>query len=315
MSRTALVDAMYEAFAGSLPPELRDEARGLAFALGLAPSRDVLWSAVFRHAVTLGAPLLVADATPGLGGAVVHDAVSAHVLAMIGAVAADRIQRGAVAPSPALIAVLDHVRTARNDAIARVAAEDARAYHDADEEAGEAITEERRILLSRGAASRRRYLAVALAKQRLGVPASIALARAAGWEPRRRAALARLLDNVWMGQQLHDDVVDWENDFARGGAWAVALAGGAANVPRDADGLSVRMTVLASGALAWLLQASARRYAAARRRARALGAARLEAWAREREATLRELARREAESPGFAGRSRALSAWARSGSG
>ncbi|MEP7125580.1 MAG: hypothetical protein ABJE95_31905 [Byssovorax sp.] len=314
MSRTALVDAMYEAFAGSLPNDLRDEARGLSVTLGLAPNRDVLWSAVFRHAVTLGAPLLVADATPQLGGAVVHDAVSAHLLAMIGAVADDRILAGVLAPSRSLEAVLDHVRGARNDAIARVAAPEARAYDDADQEAREAVVEERRILLSGCAIDRQRYLAVALAKQRRGVPASMALARAAGWEPRRRQALGELLDGVWMGQQLHDDVVDWEPGAARGGSWVVALAGGSANLPRDPDGVSMRGAVHASGVLGRLLQAAARRYAGARRRARALGARRLEVWAREREATLRELSRREAESPGFAGRSRALSAWARSGS-
>jgi hypothetical protein len=313
VSRTALVDAMYEAFAGSLPVELRDEARGLSFALGLAPSRDVPWSAVFRHAVTLGAPLLVADATPGLGGAVIHDAVMAHLLAVIAAFAADQSDGGAVTRSASLVAVLDHVRRARDAAIARVAIEDAQAFADADDARAWALAEERRILLSGVAIDRSRYLAVALAKQRIRVPASIALARAAGWDPRRRQALARLLDGVWMGSQLHDDVVDWEDDFARGGAWAAALAGGAASLPRDADGVSVRGAVLASGALASLLLASARSYAAARRRARALGATRLEAWAREREAALRELGRRERESPGFAGRSRALSAWARSG--
>lgn len=312
MSRTALVDALYEAFAGSLPEDLRGEARHLAYALGVAPSFDVPWSAVFRHAITLSAPLLVADAAPGLGGAVIHDAVTAHLLAMIGALGAARIHAGRIASAPRLDAVLDHARLARNDAIARVTAEDARAYDDADEEAREAVAEERRILLSGCAIDLDRYLAVARAKHRLGAPASIALVRAAGWEPRRREALARLLGNVWMGQQLHDDVIDWERDCARGGAWVVALAGGAANLPRDADGISVRGSVLASGVLARLLSASARRYAAARRRAGALGVTRLEAWAREREATLRELARREGESPGFAGRSRALSAWARS---
>jgi hypothetical protein len=313
VSRTALVDALYEGFAGSLPPALRGEARGLACALGVAPAPDVPWSAVFRDAITLGAPLLVADATPGLGGAAIHDAMTAHLLATIGALGADRIHGGRLARAPQIAAVLDHARLARDEAIARVAAEEARAYDDADDDAHEAAAEERRILLSGAGVALPRYLAVARAKQRLGAPASIALARAAGWEPRRRQALARLLESVGMGQQLHDDAIDWERDCARGGAWAVALAGGAVSLPRDADGVSLRGAVLASGVLARLLAASAGRYAAARRRARALGATRLEAWAREREATGRELARREGESPGFAGRSRSLSAWARSG--
>jgi hypothetical protein len=312
VSRTALVDAMYAVFVGTLPAELRGEASGLACSLGLASSPDVPWSQVFGSSVTLGAPLLVADATPGLGGEVIHDAVMAHLLAVIEAFGTDRIEDGQVARSPALSAVLDHARRARDAAIGRVAVEEAGAYEDAGEETLRAIEEERRLLLSGGGVNFDRYLAVSLAKQRLGVPASLALARAAGWEPRRRRILARLLDAVWMGQKLHDDVVDWEDDLARGGAWAVALAGGAANLPRDEDGISVRGAVLGSGVLARMLGASARRYAAARRRAQALGATRLAAWAREREASLGELARHESASPGFAGRSRALSAWARS---
>jgi hypothetical protein len=315
LSRTALVDALYEAFVGSLPAALRPPARGLAGALGLAQAPEVPWSAVFRDAVTLSAPLLVADATPGLGGAVIHDAVLAHLLAVILAFAIDRIEGGQIVASAELDAVLVEARLARDAALARVATEDASACADADDETREAVADERRILLSGAAITLDRYVAVSLAKQRLGLPASLALARAAGWEPRRRRILARLLDAVWMGLQLHDDVVDWEADFARGGAWAVALAGGAASLPRDENGISVRGAVLRSGVLARLLGASAQRYAAARRRAQALGATRLAAWAREREATLRELARHESESPGFAGRSRALSAWARSAPG
>jgi hypothetical protein len=48
----------------------------------------------------------------------------------------------------------------------------------------------------------------------------------------------------------------------------------------------------------------------ARRRARALGAARLAAWAAEREAKLAELAANEAASSGYTERARALWAWA-----
>ncbi len=312
MSRNALVDTLFEAFVATLPAPLRGEASGLACALGLAPSPDIPWSEVFGDAVTLGAPLFVADTTPKLGGEVIHDAVMAHLLAVIEALGTDRIEDGQVAPSPALEAVLVHARRARDASIARVAAEDARAYDAAGAATLAAIAEERGILRSGCAVEFARYLAVSLEKQRLGVPASLALVRAAGWEPRRRRILARMLDAIWMALQIHDDVVDWEDDLARGGCWAVALAGGAGSLARDVDGISVRGAVLGSGVLARMLAASARRYRAARRRAAALGATRLAAWAREREATLGELARHERESPGFAGRSRALSAWARS---
>lgn len=312
MSRNALVDTLFEAFVASLPAPLRGEASGLASALGLAPSPDVPWSEVFGNAVALGVPLFVADTTPKLGGAVIHDAATAHLLAVIEALGTDRIEDGQVDRRPALALVLDHARRARDASIARVAAEDARAYDDAGEATLAAIAEERGILRSGCAVDFARYLAVSLEKQRLAVPASLALARTAGWDPRRRRILARMLDAIWMGLQLHDDVVDWEDDLARGGSWAAALADGAANLARDEDGISVRRAVLGSGVLARMLAASARRYRAARRRAEALGATRLAAWAREREATLGDLARREAESPGFARRARTLSAWARS---
>jgi hypothetical protein len=312
VSRNALVDTLFSAFVGSLPLELRGEAGGLACSLGLAPSADVPWSEVFGNAVTLGAPLFIADAAPQLGGAVVHDAVTAHLLAVIEAFGTDRIEDGQVARTPALDAILEHARRARDAAIARVAAEDARAYDAAGEATLAAIAEERGILRSGCAVDFARYLAVSLAKQRLGVPASLSLARSAGWDPRRRRIVARMLDAIWTALQLHDDVVDWEDDLARGGCWAAALAGGATNLARGEDGISTRSAVLGSGVLARMLAASARRYRAARRRAAALGVTRLAAWAREREATLGDLARHERESPGFAGRSRALSAWARS---
>lgn len=312
MSRNALVDTLFAAFVGTLPAPLRGVASGLPHALGLAPSPDVPWSEVFGNVVTLGAPLFIADAAPQLGGAVVHDAVTAHLLAVIEAFGTDRIEDGQVARTPALAALLEHARRARDAAIARVAAEDARAYDDAAEATLAAIAEERGILRSGRAVDFDRYIAVSLAKQRLGVPASLALARAAGWDLRRRRILARMLDAIGTALQLHDDVVDWEADLARGGCWAAALAGGAINLAWDEDGLAARGAVLGSGVLARMLAASARRYRAARRRAAALGVTRLAAWAREREATLSDLARHERESPGFAGRSRALSAWARS---
>ncbi len=312
MSRNALVDTLFAAFVGTLPAPLRGVASGLPHALGLAPSPDVPWSEVFGNVVTLGAPLFIADAAPQLGGAVVHDAVTAHLLAVIEAFGTDRIEDGQVARTPALAALLEHARRARDAAIARVAAEDARAYDDAAEATLAAIAEERGILRSGRAVDFDRYIAVSLAKQRLGVPASLALARAAGWDLRRRRILARMLDAIGTALQLHDDVVDWEADLARGGCWAAALAGGAINLAWDEGGLAARGAVLGSGVLARMLAASARRYRAARRRAAALGVTRLAAWAREREATLSDLARHERESPGFAGRSRALSAWARS---
>ena len=66
-----------------------------------------------------------------------------------------------------------------------------------------------------------------------------------------------------------------------------------------------------SGVLARMLELARRELVVARRLAAALGARRIEGWAAAREAQMAELARCEAESPGYAHRARVLSAWAR----
>ncbi len=101
------------------------------------------------------------------------------------------------------------------------------AYALAQRETLAAIAAEQRVFRSGEAVTFDRYLSVSHGKQRVGLPASLALARVAGWDARRTRALARLLDAVALGLQLHDDVLDWEDDLARGGAWATLLAAGA----------------------------------------------------------------------------------------
>jgi hypothetical protein len=307
----ALVDALFGAFVASLPEALRPVAGGLACTLALAPSPDVPWSEVFGHAVTLGAPELVADALPAARPQAARDASMAHLLAVIEAFGTDRVEDGQIALSAPLAAVLMHARRARDGAIARVSPSEASAYLAAQAETLASITEEQRIFKAREAVSFQRYLAVSLGKQRLGVPASVALAKSAGWDPFRRAAIARMLDGVWIGLQLHDDVVDWEDDAIRGGAWAIALGRSKAPIAEGAAPAEVKRAVLASGVLAEMLAGSAKSFRSARRRAQAIGAGRLAAWAREREDHVGDLSRREAESPGFTARARALSTWAR----
>jgi hypothetical protein len=297
------MDALFAAFVASLPAELAGEARGLAVTLGLAPSRAVPWSQVFSHEITLGAPGLVAEAMPDLPARAVEDASLAHLLAIVEAFATDRIEDRQVPETPALSALLAHVRESRNGALRRVVS--GATYAIAQQETLAAIAEEQRILRGGEGIDFARYLAVSHGKQRVGLPASLALASAAGWDDRRARVLARLLDAVWLGLQIHDDVVDWEEDLARGGAWATALAGGQ-------DPTAVRPRVHASGVLARMLFASARCFRAARRRAGVLGARRLADWARQREAITSDLARRETTSPGYTNRAHALSAWARS---
>jgi hypothetical protein len=246
---------------------------------------------------------------------VVRDASLAHLLAIIEAFGTDRLLDGQIEPSPELDRVLARARLTRDEALARVLVNgddggdaDVPMFTRADADTAAAVRAEHDILHGSEAVSWSRYLAVSHGKQRLGLPASLALARAAGWDPRRRRTLARLLDAVWVGLQLHDDVIDWESDLARGGAWAVSLAKDAASQgePREPRGL-----VFASGVLDRMLRQSARCFRAARRRAGALHIGRLGAWAHDREVLVTELATREAESPGQTNRAQALSNWAK----
>jgi hypothetical protein len=311
--RQARVDELYDEFVRELPEELHAAARGLPRVLDLAPSPDVPWSEVFSHAVTLGAPRLVAAAMPGLPESVVRDAERAHLLAIIEAFGTDRLLDGQVDASDELEGVLARARAVRNASIARVDPEVG--YDRADAETAKAIRAEGEILRSGEPVAWSRYLAVSHGKQRLGLPASLALARAAGWDARKCRSLARTLDAVWLGLQLHDDVVDWEGDLSRGGAWAASLA---AHVPPRADPrdrrtipVSARRLVLESGVLRRMLLGASRCFRAARRRAKALGLAELAAWSLGREMLTFDLARREVESPGYTNRAHALSHWAR----
>jgi hypothetical protein len=313
MAERPAIDDLYAAFVATLPAELAAPAVALAETLGLAPSPDLPWSEVFAHEITLGAPRLVAEAMPSLPDALVRDAALAHLLAVIEAFGTDRIEDGQVPETTTLAAVLAHARRARDEAIARV--EPAQSYQLAERETLAAIHAEQALLRAGEGVPFARYLAIVHGKQRLGLPGSLALARAAGWDARRVRALERLLDAVSEALQLHDDVIDWEDDLGRGGAWAVALA---AHVPGPVEArqdethpIATKKRVHQSGMLARMLQLSARRFRAARRRAEALGACRLASWARERETSARALWLHEAESPGFANRAHALSAWAR----
>ncbi|APR79694.1 Hypothetical protein A7982_05041 [Minicystis rosea] len=319
MNAHGWVDELYADFVKTLPAALSETAAALPVVLQLAPSREIPWSEVFSHEVTLGAPRLAAEGMTGLPESAVRDASLAHLLAIIEAFGTDRILDGQVEPSPALEGVLEHARKARDEALARVLAlagdaeRDAFARADADTAA--AIRTEQAILRSGESVPWARYLAVARGKQRLGLPASLALARAAGWDARRRIALTRTLESVWIGLQLHDDVIDWESDLSRGGAWAASIAAHApVRVdPRDRKTVpvSTRRLVLESGALTRMLHEAARSFRAARRRAEALGLTALAAWARDREVHLGDLAEREAESPGQTNRAHALSHWAK----
>jgi hypothetical protein len=272
----------------------------------------VHWSQVFSHEVTLGAPALFAEAIVGLPSALTRDAVLAHMLAVIDAFGTDRIEDEQVESTPGIFAVLGQARRERDRAMVRICGGNPPPesdFHAVDMLSLRAIRRERAMLLSARPVDMRIYESASLDKQAAGILASVALARAAGWSERKCRAVRATLESVWLGLQFADDVVDWEDDVQRGGAWAVCLMRGHAPSPlRGRD--SIRNQVLQSGILAVMLKRSLAHMRAARRRARALGAHRLASWAGAQESRLASLAKAESKSAGYAVREHALAAWA-----
>lgn len=309
----ALIDELYEGFLAALPDILVPTARDLAYTLGLTPRPGIPWSQVFGHSITLAAPALLAEAMPGLPERALGQAVKAHGLAVIEAFGTDRIQDGQVHATPVLHGVLGHLRRARDEALAGVApaVEDPSLdYARAERDVLDGIRLERVVLLHGEPVGLRTYEALSGRKQRVGLPAGIALAWAAGWDRARRIMVARMLESAALGLQLHDDVVDWEKDLAQGGAWAVALTRGIHPVGAGLEARAIARVVHSSGTLSLMLRRSRWHFRACHRRARALGARSLARWAQTQEDAMGELAAQEARSPGYTLRARVLAGWA-----
>ena len=311
-----LVDDLYEAFADRIGDPLSDSARDLPRALRLAPE-PVPWSRVFSHEVTLGAPALFAEAMPQLNQGTLREAVLAHLLAVIDAFGTDRIEDEQVEASPSIFAVLGQARRERDRAMVRIFKGPVPAESDfrtADATTLGAIRRERAMLLSGRAVDFDTYERASLEKQCVGVLATVALARVNGWGDRRCRAARETLESIWLGLQVGDDVVDWEDDLQRGGAWAVCLMRGRQSSTDAGNGAivgeSIRAKVLRSGVLGAMLRRAQQHMHRARRRASALGALRLAAWAGAQEERLAALAAAETRSAGYAVRAHALAAWA-----
>jgi hypothetical protein len=316
MNIPELVDELFEAFAQGLGEPMAERARDLPRALRLAPEPDVPWSRVFGHEVTLGAPALFAEAMSASRG-LVRDAVLAHSLAIIDAFGNDRIEDEQVPPGPELMALLGRMRRERDRALVRMfrgAPPPELDFAAADSLSLNAMRRERATLRSARAVDMAIYERAALDKQGLGFVASTALARLAGWNERRCRAVRATLESVALGLQIYDDVVDWEDDLTRGGAWAMCVMKGLPSQRRSGDrsteGADVRLQVLKSGVLHRMLERAVFHMRAARRRANILGASRLAAWAAAREDRFRAFVRAEASSAGYTVRAHALSAWA-----
>jgi len=304
-----LIDGLYEDFTRSLSAPLSESARALAVTLRLAPERGIPWSRVFSHEVTLAAPALVAEGLGNVGAVQVEAAVLAHMLAVLEAFGTDRIADRQVVASAELRDLLQAMREARDAAILRVPVADGDetvTYAHADPTTRRAIEREESILSSGREISFEEYEAVSLGKQAVGLPASLALGFAEGLDVLRLRTLLALLGGVWLGLQMLDDVVDWEDDVARCGAWAVVLSG----AERTRDPATARQAVLDSGVLARMLARARRHFRSAHRRAESLGAAELAEWAGERQVSTERLLEAERAAPGYARRTFALGAWA-----
>jgi hypothetical protein len=304
----AVVDDLYASFVATLPRELGPHARALAHTLKLAPSPDVPWSEVFGHAVTLAAPALFAEAMPGVPPGAVRSAVLSQALAAIEAFGTDRIEDKQVVPTTELVMVLEHARRARNTALRHVwpIADPEIDFEAAHGRTLKAIAEERSILTSGTPVDFATYERTSLGKQSIGFPPTLALARRAGWSERKRRVVSRVLASIWLGLQMPDDVHDWEDDFARGGAWAVALSGGSALT----DAGALRPQVFGSGVLPRMLERGRRHFRAVHRLGAALGLGTLSSWGEEQEKRVATLVKNETEHAGYTARAHALIAWA-----
>ena len=305
------LDEIYAAFCGTMPAELRAAARELPHRLRMAPTPSGRWSEVFGQEVTFAAPALFSQAMPQISPAKVRDAVLAHAFAIIDAFGTDRIEDRQIQGSPELDGILRRVRQASKGALIRVVgnlADEVTNYDRGHRAMLHAIRSERRIMADREVVDFDVYERIAVGKAAMGAPASVALARAAGWNVAECQAVAKTLDSIWLGLQCHDDVIDWEDDLKRDSAWAVRLAMSCrSDEPIGAS--SAREIVLGSGILAALLRRSGRHFRAARKRADALGARELATWAGKKEEHAHWLEQEERRNSGYAVRLHALSPW------
>jgi hypothetical protein len=313
-----MVDELYGGFVETLPPDLRGLAGSLSYVLGLAPVQGLRWSEVFGQEVTLSAPALVAETFPRLGAELVRRAVLAHALSVIEAFGVDRVADRQVQPTPELLTLLEHVRSARDSMLEKVwpgAAADARA---ADLEARAGIREEHSLLSQVEAATFSDYRRISLAKQAVGFPSTVALARAAGATDSQIEEIRRALRGVWLGLQFEDDAVDWEDDWQRGqGAWAVSLARRRLEAVKELESDErptepdlIRRRVFSMRVLYLMLRESRQQYRAAWRYARILNASRLAGWAERRKTRVEEMLPFEEHHAGYVVRARKLAAWA-----
>jgi hypothetical protein len=313
MNPLELVDDLYEEFASGLGGDLAAHARDLPRALRLAPIANAPWSRVFSHEITLAAPALFADAFPDLPLLTVRDAIRAHMLSVIDAFGTDRVEDGQVRLTGESLRVLEAIHRERDVTLLRVASARRGFSLDPcsiDRSAAQAMATERELLRQAAGVDLATYERVSLGKQAAGVEVTCVMAHVAGCPEPKLRAIRSTLESAALALQLHDDVVDWEDDQARGGSWVVSLLKGSASSAGEASATPLREQVLSSDVLLRMLARARWHMRAAAARARAVGAAPAAAWAASRAEKLSTLVAAESRSAGYSVRSHALSAWA-----
>jgi hypothetical protein len=292
-----MVDGAWDTFAGSLPEALRASADDLPVTLRLAP-RPLPWSRIFHQEVTLALPYSFAEALPEATDDALERALTAHVLGIVAAFTADRLDDGQVEATPELIGLLEHLRAARDRAIDSfdAPADDPRfSFRAADAATAAANRAEGEHLATGRPSDFAEYRRHAVGKQFLAFPATMCLARSCGLPDRDLDAVASMCLAMALGLQFRDDATDWEDDHREGRSWVERLT------PRSrsaADLPALRERVATHGVLVWFLGAAAREFDQAARIAAALGAPRVEAWGRRQAQVTRDLAQAEARQPG-----------------
>jgi hypothetical protein len=297
----AAIDQTYARFVSRLPEHLATVASDLPHRLGLTPNAGTPWSRVFNNPAVLGFPMLLLAETGRVAPDVQKLAGAAHLFAIIGAFGMDRIDDGQIVVGVAERAIIERVQRARDEALAPLLArgdEGSFDYARGERLTAESVDDERAVASGREPATLERYLDVSWKKQGLAFPASLAAADAAGFSAEDRRLVEAVVEGAALGLQYRDDVVDWEDDHARGFAWAPALL---AEAPAEAAPVeAVRDRLHAEGVLGRMLEMSRAAFASAADAARALGAESLALWALGQAEITADLADREATTPGFA---------------
>jgi hypothetical protein len=296
-----LVDGCWEAFVASLPEAVQADARRLPLTLRLTP-KPLPWSRIFHQEVTLALPFTLAEALPAASPPSVRTAVTAHMLGIVAAFGADRIDDGQVEATPDLVRVLDEVRRARDAAIDSFGVGGAGPTYDyraADLATAKANHTEQAFLAEHSSASSETYEQLSRGKQYLVFPAAMTFCRATGLDAAGLENVETMCLAMAMGLQLRDDATDWEDDHAEGRAWAVRLM---RHVEcegvqlRDIESLRLRLSD--AGVVVGLLSGAVQHFEAASAAARAIEAHRVASWCDKQANLTRELAARESEAPG-----------------